>query len=188
MRIILSVILLLAIAGCASLQPAQFEGAVPAFNPMTYLQGPTRSWGVFETRRGDPIRRFRTAMLGVRDGDALVVTQDFTFDDGSTQRRVWRLRQVDAHRFDATASDVVGVATGYAHGNTFRWDYTLQVKAGNPLTRVHMHHWMYLVDGGDVLVNRVIISKFGIIVRETTEYFRRGAGDTATVGALPAGR
>lgn len=50
--------------------------------------------------------------------------------------------------------------------------------------RVHMKHWMYLADGGDTLVNRVIISKFGIIVSEATEYFRRGAGETASVGPM----
>ena len=50
--------------------------------------------------------------------------------------------------------------------------------------RVRMKHWMYLADGGDVLVNRVIISKFGIVIGGTTEYFRRGAGNTATVGPM----
>lgn len=96
---------------------------------------------------------------------------------------VWgtgRIRRIDAHRFDATDSDVVGVATG----NTFRWEYTRHVTPGNPLARVHLKHWMYLVDGGDTLVNRVIISKFGIVIGGTTEYFRRGAGDTATVGPM----
>lgn len=184
LRLLLPIIVLLGMAGCASLRPAQFEGATPQFDPMRYFEGPTRSWGVFETRGGEPMRRFRTAMLGVREGDTLVITQDFTFDDGSHQRRVWRMHQVDAHRFDATASDVVGVATGYAYGNTFRWEYTLQVKPGNPLTRVHMQHWMYLADGGDTLLNRVVIRKLGVVVRETTEYFRRGAGETATVGPL----
>lgn len=175
------------LAGCTGLRPSQFDGATPAFDPVAYLEGPTRSWGVVETRGGEPRRRFRTAMLGVRDGDALVVTQDFTFDDGTTRRRVWRLRQVDAHRYDATASDVIGIATGYAYGNTFRWQYTLQVTAGNPLTRVRMQHWMYLVDGGDTLVNRVVIRKFGAIVGGTTEYFRRGAGETASVGPAASG-
>lgn len=188
MRAALIVIVASIVTACASLHPQQFDGATPQFDPMQYLEGPTRSWGVFENRRGEPTRRFRTAMMGVRDGDALVVTQDFTFDDGKTQRRVWRLKRIDAHRYDATADDVIGVATGYAYGNTFRWEYTLQVIPGNPLTRVRMKHWMYLADGGDTLLNRVVISKFGMIVRETTEYFRRGAGDTATVGPLPVAR
>ena len=34
------------------------------------------------------------------------------------------------------------------------------------------------------MVNRVIISKFGIIINEATDYFRRGAGETASVGPM----
>lgn len=175
-------LLAFAATGCASMQPRQFADATPTFDPVAFLTGPTRSWGVMENRRGEPKSRFRTAMMGTMEGDTLTVTQNFIFEDGRRQRRVWHLQRIDAHRFDATASDVIGVATGYAYGNTFKWEYTLQVKRGNPLTRVHMKHWMYLVDGGDLLVNRVIISKFGVTVRETTEYFRRGAGSVPTVG------
>ena len=79
---------------------------------------------------------------------------------------------------------MIGVATGYAWGNTFRWEYTLQLKPGNPLTRVHMKHWMYLTDDTDLVINRVVISKLGVIVAETTENFRRGTGATPTVGAF----
>lgn len=174
---------LLLLAGCASMTPQQFAGATPRFDPVAYFTGPTRSWGVIENRSGDPESRFRTTMMGKPDGDGITITQDFSFEDGHTQQRIWHLKRVDAHRYDATAPDVIGVAAGYAYGNSFNWDYTLQLKAGNPFSRVHMHHWMYLTDDGDLLINRVVISKFGVIVAETTEYFRRGAGAVPTVGA-----
>lgn len=174
-------------ASCASLQPEQFGAATSAFNqqrfdPVRYFEGPTHSSGVIETRSGAPRSTFRAAMRGVRDRDGdrragLTITQDFSYEDGRKQRRVWHIQRIDEHRFDATASDVIGLATGYAYGNTFRWDYTLQLKAGNPLTRVRMQHWMVLTDDGDTLINRVIISKLGIVIAETTEYFRRGATD-----------
>ena len=45
--------------------------------------------------------------------------------------------------------------------------------------RVRMKHWMYLADDGDTMINRVIISKLGIVVAETTEYFRRGVGNAS---------
>lgn len=70
MRVALVVAFVLTLAGCDSLRPQQFEGATPQFDPIQYLEGPTRSWRVFENRRGEPRRRFRTAMIGVRDGDA----------------------------------------------------------------------------------------------------------------------
>lgn len=156
------------------LSPEHFVASAPRLDPMRYFDGHTHSWGVIENRSGEPSSTFRAAMLGIRNGDALTITQDFTFDDGRKQQRIWRIRQIDEHRFDATSSDVIGVATGYAYGNTFRWEYTLQLKPGNALTRVHMKHWMYLSDDGDMMINRVIISKLGIIVGETTEYFQHG--------------
>ncbi|MEP7098217.1 MAG: DUF3833 family protein, partial [Dokdonella sp.] len=99
--------------------------------------------------------------------------------------RVWHMRRVDAHRFDATASDVIGVATGYAWGNTFRWEYTLQVKPGNALTHVRMHHWMTLTEDGKTMLNRVVITKLGIVIAETTEYFQRGS-DPDGLDPIPA--
>ncbi len=120
-------------------------------------------------------------MFGRDDGNALAITQDFTFDNGRKQRRIWRIQRIDEHRFDATSPDVIGVATGYAYGNAFHWEYTLQLKPGNPLSRVHMKHWMYLADDGDLMINRVIISKLGIVIAETTEYFRRGASDAVAL-------
>ena len=87
---------------------------------------------------------------------------------------------MDAHRLDATASDVSGVATGYAYGNAFRWEYTLQVGA-SALSRVQMHHWMYLAGDGTTLLNHVTISKFGLRVGGTTEYFQRGRAEVPSI-------
>ena len=43
----------------------------------------------------------------------------------------------------------------------------------NPLSHVRVRQWMYLQDGGETMVNRVTISKLGMLVGQTTEYFRR---------------
>jgi len=171
-----------ALSACSAVPVQHFEGATPAFDPIAYFEGPTHSWGVIEARDGAPKTRFRADLSGRRDGAALVLTQDFTFEDGRRQQRIWRLQRVDAHRLDATASDVIGVATGYAYGNTFRWDYTLQVTPGNALTRVGMHHWMYLAGDGNTLLNQVTIRKFGLRVGGTTEYFQRGAAVMPSIG------
>lgn len=179
------VAIILAVAGCTGMSPQHFEGATPAFDPITYFAGSTHAWGVLEARDGTPKSRFRADLTGRRDGNALVLTQDFTFEDGRKQQRIWRIHRVDAHRYDATANDVIGVATGYAYGNAFRWDYTLQLKPGNALTRVHMHHWMYLAGDGDTLLNRVTIRKFGVQVGGTTEYFQRGDATMPGIGASP---
>lgn len=166
------------LAACSTMAPQSFEGSSPRFDPVQYFDGPTRSWGVIESRRGNPRSRFRTEMMGRREGDALVITQDFTFEDGRKQQRVWRIRRVDDHRYEATSPDVSGIAPGVAYGNAFHWEYEL---GRNPFTRVHMNHWMYLQAGGEVMINRVIISKLGVILAETTEHFHRGTGPVPSV-------
>ena len=188
LSLMLSSLLLARLLGaCTSLPAQRFDGAMPTLDPIAYLTGPTRSWGVVETRGGQPKRRFRTAMSGVPEGsDALVLTQDFTFDDGSIQRRIWHIRREGMHRYIANADDVIGDAVGDAYGNAFHWQYTLQLEPRHPLSRVHMEHWMYLADGGETLLNRVVIRKFGLVVGGTTEYFRRGTGATAGIGGPAA--
>jgi hypothetical protein len=170
-------------AGCSSLQPPSFDGGRPHFEPDRFFEGPTHSWGVIENQSGNPRSRFRAEMMGRREGESLVITQDFRFEDGRTQQRIWRLRRIGEHRYEATANDVVGVATGEAFGNVFRWEYTLALRPGNPLANVRFHLWMYLQDDGQSMINRVTITKFGLVIGQTTEYFRRGAGSTASIGS-----
>jgi hypothetical protein len=168
-------------AGCHTLKPQSFAGAEPRFEPDKYFEGPTRSWGVMESRSGRPKSRFRTEMMGHREGDDLVITQDFTFEDGRKQRRVWRVRRIDEHRYDATANDVVGVSHGLAYGNTFRWDYTLALRPGNPLANVRFKLWMYLQADSETLINRVTITKLCVILARTTEHFHRGTGPVPSI-------
>ena len=169
------------LAGCSSMAPQNFDRSTPRFEPEKYFEGPTRSWGVMESPRGNPRSRFRTEMVGRREGADLVITQDFTFEDGRKQQRIWRIKRIDDHRYEATSPDVVGLAPGTAYGNTFHWEYTLALTPHNVFTRVHMNHWMYLQAGGDVMINRVIISKLGVIIAETTEHFHRGTGPVPSI-------
>ena len=171
----------LVVAGCHTMKPESFAGAEPRFEPDKFFEGPTRSWGVIESRSGRPKSRFRTEMMGRREGDDLVITQDFTFEDGHKQQRVWRIRRIDDHRYDATANDVVGVSHGLAYGNTFHWEYTLALRPGNPLANIRFKLWMYLQADGETMINRVTITKLGIIVAQTTEHFHRGTGPVPSI-------
>jgi uncharacterized protein DUF3833 len=168
-------------SGCASLTPHDFAAETPRFEPDKFFEGAVRSWGVIETRSGQPKSRLRAELHGRREGVDVIVTQDFTFEDGRTKQRVWRIRRLDEHRYAAFADDVIGPAIGYASGNAFHWTYTLQLRPRNALSRVRMEHWMYLLDDGETMMNRVVIRKFGVTVAQTTEFFRRVAGAVTPV-------
>jgi hypothetical protein len=160
------------LAGCSSLPPRAFAGREPRFEPDKFFTGRTESWGVFENRAGDPQRRFRTFAQGHREGAVVVLSQEFQYDDGSSQHRLWHIRRLDEHHYEGTATDVVGVARGEAYGNAFQWDYTVALKPGNFLFNVHLHQWMYLQGNGHEMVNRATISKFGVEIAQVTESFR----------------
>jgi hypothetical protein len=164
--------------------PERFANGTPRFEPEKFFAGRVRSRGVFEDRSARPTRRFTTEIVGRPDGDALVIEQHFVFHDGTTQQRVWRLRRLDEHRYEATAGDVVGPAAGEAWGNLFHWTYTLALDPGNPLKNVDLEQWMYLQDDGETMVNRATIGKFGVIAAEVTEFFRRVPAD---VPSAPGG-
>ena len=172
----------LILGGCSTLPPQAFSSAQPRFEPDKFFEGHVRSWGVLETRTGSPKSRLRAELIGRRDGDAVVITQDFTFEDGHTQQRIWRIKRLDEHRYGAFADDVIGPAVGYAYGNAFHWVYTLQLRPGSALSRVRMEHCMYLLGDGTTMLNRVVIRKFGIIVGQTTEYFQKGTGPVPGIG------
>lgn len=160
--------------GCSSLKPRDFADSNTVFQPDSYFIGHTRSWGVTENRAGEPKSRFTTDCHGKRDaaGD-VVIEQTFHFEGGRTQKRTWHVRRIDAHHYEATANDVVGKALGEAHGNAFRWEYTIALKPGNPLSHVHLQQWMYLPEGTETMFTRVEVKKFGITVRRVTESFQR---------------
>lgn len=163
----------LSLAGCRSLQPSDFAANRPEFDPIRFFDGRTHSWAVIENRHGNPTSQFTAELTGRRDGDQLSLEQVFTFSDGHHEQRAWRIRRVGEHRYEATANDVVGIARGEAWGNAFRWSYTTEGRRSWFVDDLRYDLWMYLTDDGSTLVNRVNISKFGIVVARTTEYFQR---------------
>lgn len=163
----------LGLAGCGGLAPSDFASDQPRFEPEKFFSGHVQSWGVVESRSGDPSRRFTTDIRGRAEGLDLVMDQRFAFDDGRTERRVWHLHRVDAHRYEATAGDVVGTAVGESYGNAFRFEYTLALDPGNPLKNVQMKQWMYAVGDGSTMMNRVEVTKFGVTVAQVTEFFTK---------------
>ena len=96
----------------------------------------------------------------------------FTYSDGSKQRRVWHLtRQADG-RYTGRADDVLGEAQGRAAGNALRWQYTLKLPVDGKTYEVQFDDWMYLMDD-KVMLNKAVMSKFGIRLGEVTLAFHK---------------
>ena len=151
----------LALAGCASPEVQDYAKEAPRLDLRTFFSGQLSAKGMFTDRSGRVVKRFTVKMAARWDGDVGVLDERFQYSDGSTQRRVWRLRSVGQGRYVGTADDVVGEAAGESAGNAFRWNYTLALPVDGRVWNVALDDWMFLIDERTIL-NRSAMSKFGL--------------------------
>lgn len=163
----------LALAGCASPTPADYAAEKPVLDLQRYFNGDVTAHGIFTDRSGKVVRRFTVLMKCQWTGDEGVLDETFTYSDGKTDRRVWRLKKLPGGHYTGTAGDVVGTATGQAAGNAFQWSYTLRLPVDDKVYDVQFDDWMYLIDER-VMLNKAVMSKFGIRLGEVTLSFHKG--------------
>lgn len=172
-RFLLTFVLAASLAGCASAPaPEQYRDARPVLDLQRYFNGTVDAWGYFQDRGGNVVKRFTVAIKASWDGEVGRLDEHFTYADGSNSRRVWTITKVDAHTYTGTAADVVGTARGEAYGNALRWRYTLRLPVDGKVYDVQFDDWMYLMDD-QVMLNRSVMSKFGLRLGEVVLSFRR---------------
>ncbi|MGA1316460.1 MAG: DUF3833 domain-containing protein [Rubrivivax sp.] len=161
------------LAGCASAPtPADYAAETPVLDLKTYFNGELIAHGIFTDRAGKVARRFTVQMTGTWQGNEGTLDERFTYSDGKTERRVWRLTDLGNGRWRGRADDGVGEATGLASGNALTWPYTLRLPVDDKVYEVQFDDWMFLMDER-VMLNRAIMSKFGIRLGEVTLAFRK---------------
>ena len=137
-----------------------------------YFNGRIRAHGMFQKRSGEVVRRFTVVMDCHWQGNQGVLDEAFTYSDGTTERRVWRLTKHADGRYTGRADDVVGEAQGQTAGNAFRWNYTLRLPVDGTTYEVQFDDWMFLIDER-VMLNRATMSKFGVSLGEVLLSFRK---------------
>ena len=160
------------LAGCAGPQVSDYAQQRPALQLDRYFNGRIRAHGIFQKRGGEVVRRFTVVMDCHWEGNQGVLDEAFSYSDGSTSRRVWRLTKHEGGRYTGRADDVVGEAAGQESGNAFRWNYTLRLPVDGKEYEVQFDDWMFLVDER-VLLNRATMSKFGITLGEVLLSFSK---------------
>ena len=161
-----------ALAGCASPEVADYQAEKPVLDLRSYFNGKVDGYGLFTDRSGKVVKRFTVVMDCRWQGEEGVLDEDFTYSNGTKQRRVWRITRLADGRYAGRADDVVGVAAGQARGNALRWNYTLTLPVDGKVWEVQMDDWMYLVND-EVMLNRTEMRKFGIRLGEVTLSFRK---------------
>ncbi len=160
------------LAGCAGPQVSDYVQQKPLLELDRYFNGRVLAHGIFQKRDGTVARRFTVVMDCHWEGNQGVLDERFTYSDGSTERRVWRLTKHADGRYTGRADDVVGEAQGQTSGNAFRWNYTLRLPVNGSVYEVQLDDWMFLMDDR-VMLNRATMSKFGIRLGEVLLSFTK---------------
>ncbi len=108
-------------------------------------------------------RYFNAEIKGSFDGSVITLDEDFIFDDGEKQKRIWKITKQPDGRYIGTAGDVVGDAVGQIAGNSMFLKYVLDVPYKNRTIHISIDDRMYLVEP-DLLINESKMTKFGFRV------------------------
>lgn len=138
-----------------------------------FFDGPVTASGQFQDIFGTVRRRFDVEIASRWDGRKLTLIEDFTYDDGSTERRVWTLVKTGPDTWEGTAPGVIGTASGREAGDTFNWRYTIDLPVEGGTLRARFNDWMWLMSE-DTLLNRAYMSRAGVPLGEVIIWFERG--------------
>ncbi len=149
-----------------------FANKTPILDIADYLNGQVRAWGFLQSRYGKVTRRFTVKMNGSWQGNKGVLSEDFIFDDGENQQRIWTITKHDDQNFEASAADVVGKAIGKQQGCAINMHYTLNIPVKGRNIAININDWLIAIDQRRVM-NVSSLTKFGFNVGRLTIFFEK---------------
>lgn len=155
------------LSGCSGPALPDYEERGPKLVPEVFFTGELTARGVVKDRSGEVIRTFDADISASWDTAGVgTLDEEFRFDDGEVQARVWTLTPSDdGNSYHANAGDVTEPGTMRWSGNAIHMNYVLRVAYGDGTLDVRMDDWMYLVTP-DTLINQTTMSKWGFDVGE----------------------
>lgn len=164
-------ILLLA-SGCGTMNVDEFTDGAPRLILEDYFTGRTKAAGIFEDRFGVIQRQFVVDIQGTWDGRNLELTENFVYDDGEAEERVWVVTKTGSATYTGETANAIGTAIGETAGNAFHWQYDFALAVGDNTWNVHFDDWMLLQPDG-VLLNKATVSRWGFKLGTVFLSFRR---------------
>ncbi|MCX7302573.1 MAG: DUF3833 family protein [Rhodobacterales bacterium] len=175
---ILAVAALALVAACTG-KPS-FEDPVLSdrqLNLEEFFDGDLVAYGQFQDIFGTVRRQFVVDIHGDWDGEKLTLTEDFVYEDGSTEQRVWTLVKTGQDTWQGTAPGVIGKATGKEDGDRFNWQYEINLpipsaSGAMETMQVAFDDWMWLLSD-DRLFNRAYIKRYGVDIGDVSITFEK---------------
>lgn len=146
-------------------------------NMEEFFHGDLVAHGQFQDILGTVRRSFVVTIAGDWDGERLRLVEDFVYEDGSTEQRIWTLVKTGPDSWQGTAPGVIGTATGLEQGDRFNWRYEidLPVPSADGTTdtlRVTFDDWMWLL-ADDRLLNLAYVKRFGFDIGTVSIAFEK---------------
>jgi hypothetical protein len=162
------------LVGCSRMPIDTFVDTEPRLVLEEYFVGDITAYGIFENRSGDVTRQFKVDITGTYEDGVLVLNEDFLYQNGETDNRIWTIKSLGDGKYEGFADGVIGVAKGEVSGNAFNWKYVFDLPVGDTSYKIKFDDWMFLQDDG-VLINRAKLSKWGFEVGSVTISFKKTA-------------
>ena len=142
------------------------------FNLEEFFEGRVVAKGQFQDVFGAVRRRFDVTIDGTWDGQTLRLVEDFIYEDGSEEQRIWTLNKTGPQTWIGSAPGVIGEAKGEERGDTFNWRYTIDLPVPDGTLRVSFDDWMWQL-GEDRVLNRAYMKKYGADIGEVIITFEK---------------
>ncbi len=142
-----------------------------------FFDGRLVAQGQFQDIFGTVRRQFSVTINGDWDGERLRLVEDFVYEDGSTEQRVWTLVKTGEETWRGTAPGVIGEAVGEEQGDRFNWRYTINLpvpSADGPAetVRVTFDDWIWLLEDGRAF-NRAYMKRYGVDIGDVSIWFEK---------------
>jgi len=160
------------VASCSFVEPTDYAQQSPQFQFNKFLQGKLTGWGIYQSRNGKVQKRFRIDMTASWEGNTGTLTENFIFNDGTTQVRKWVLTRIDDHHYTGKANDSVGEGKGEVWGNSMNWKYTITTETDSGTYDLDYDYWMHMIDN-KTLMNRATLSKLGFTLGDVAVSFHK---------------
>lgn len=160
--------LLVFMSGCSSVDIQDYADKTPKLVFNQFFNGQLSAHGIVKNTSGALIRTFNADIKGSWDQQGVgTLEEDFIFDDGEQQTRIWTFIPVGDGEYQASANDVTGSTVTETAGNALFMQYILQIEYQGKPMEISIDDRMYLINDS-VLINESIMSKFGFDVGSFT--------------------
>ncbi len=142
------------------------------FSVEKFFVGKTEAWGIFEDRFGQLRRSFRVDIEGKKLPNGIKLVENFVYNDGVEDKRVWHIQSQGEHSYVGHADDIIGTAHGEVSGCKLHWTYQMNLKVGKRTYRVNFDDNMYL-QTDNKMINVARVKKYGLLLGTVTLFFSK---------------